>query len=288
MQKALDDLVTLLDLEAIEVNVFRGQSPKDGSQRIFGGQVMGQAMVAAGRTAPDEGEVLHSFHAYFLRPGDPSIPILYTVDRTKDGRAFATRRIVAVQRGNAIFHMEASFHRPERGLEHQDEMPDVPAPEALPTMEQRLEPLVTQARNADDLRWLQRERAVESRYVTAVDLLNPGKLPPRLDIWLRANGKLPAQTLLHQCIVAYASDMSLLDTAMLPHGIGWFDDGYQVATLDHAMWFHAGFEADEWLLYSQRSPAAAGGRAFSTGRLFTRDGRLVASMVQEGLIRPKS
>lgn len=288
MQQALDDLVTLFDLEAIEVNVFRGESPQDGGQRIFGGQVMGQAMVAAGRTAPGEGEVLHSFHAYFLRPGDPSIPILFTVDRTKDGRAFATRRIVAVQRGKAIFHMEASFHRPERGLEHQDEMPDVADPEDLPTMAERLDPLIKRARNEDDLRWLKRERAVESRYATQVDVLDPGKLPPRLDIWLRANGTLPADRLLHQCVAAYTSDMTLIDTAMLPHGIGWFDNNYQAATLDHAMWLHADFRADDWLLYTQQSPAAAAGRAFSTGRLFTRDGRLVASMVQEGLIRSKS
>jgi acyl-CoA thioesterase-2 len=286
MQKALDDLLGLLDLETLEVNVFRGQSPQDGSQRVFGGQVMGQAMVAAGRTAPGEGEVLHSFHAYFLRPGDPSIPILFQVDRTKDGRAFATRRIVAVQRGNAIFHMEASFHRPERGLEHQDEMPDVPDPDDLPTMEQRLAPLVAQARNDDDRSWLSRERAIDSRYVTEIELADPKKMPPRLDVWIRANGSLPDQPLLHQCVAAYASDMTLLDTAMLPHAIGWFDDRYQVATLDHAMWLHGELRADDWLLYSQHSPAAAAGRAFSTGRLFTREGRLVASMVQEGLIRP--
>ncbi|MBW2269762.1 MAG: acyl-CoA thioesterase II [Deltaproteobacteria bacterium] len=286
MQKALDDLVGLLDLEAIEVNVFRGQSPQDGSQRVFGGQVLGQAMVAAGRTAPGEDEVLHSLHAYFLRPGDPSIPILYQVDRTKDGRAFATRRIVAVQRGQAIFQMEASFHRPERGFEHQDEMPDVPDPDELPTMEERLASLVGKARNDDDLRLLSRERAIDSRYVTQVDMGDPKKLPPRLDVWIRANGSLPDEPPLHQCVVAYASDMTLLDTAMLPHAIGWFNDSCQVATLDHAMWLHGDFRADDWLLYSQHSPAAAAGRAFSTGRLFTRDGRLVASMVQEGLIRP--
>lgn len=164
MQQALDQLVTLLDLETVEVNVFRGQSPQDGGQRVFGGQVMGQAMVAAGRTTPNDGEVMHSFHCYFLRPGDPSIPILYTVDRTKDGRAFVTRRIVAVQRGNAIFQMEASFHRPEPGLEHQDEMPVVPGPESLPTEEERLAPLLASMRNEDQVQMLQRERAIETRY----------------------------------------------------------------------------------------------------------------------------
>ncbi len=286
MQRSLDQVVELLDLEQIEVNHFRGHSPQDGSQRIFGGQVMGQAMVAAARTTPDEGEVLHSFHAYFLRPGDPSVPILFEVDRTKDGRAFTTRRIVAVQKGKAIFHMEASFHRPERGLEHQDEMPDAPPPESLPTFAERLEPLRALARNEDDLRWIDKERAIDMRYVTQVDLANPEKMPPRLDVWIRANGSLDDDPRLHQCVAAYASDMTLLDTAMLPHAIPWFDDRYQVATLDHAMWFHDAFRSDEWLLYSQHSPAGRGARAFSTGRLFTRDGRLVASMVQEGLIRP--
>lgn len=287
MQKSLDEVVHLLDLETIEVNHFRGHSPTDGSQRIFGGQVMGQAIVAAARTTPDEGELLHSFHAYFLRPGDPSVPILFQVDRTKDGRAFTTRRIVAVQHGNAIFHMEASFHRPERGLEHQDEMPDVTSPESLPTFAERLEPLRALARDEDDLRWIDKERAIDMRYVTPVDLANPEKMPPRLDVWIRANGTLGGDPRLHQCVAAYASDMTLLDTAMLPHAIPWFDDRYQVATLDHAMWFHDAFRSDEWLLYSQHSPAGRAGRVFSTGRLFTRDGRLVASMVQEGLIRPK-
>lgn len=287
MQQALDQLLGLLDLEDLEVDIFRAQSPQDGSQRVFGGQVLGQALVAAGRTAPGEGERVHSFHAYFLSPGDPSLPILYQVDRTKDGRAFATRRVIALQRGRAIFHMEASFHRPERGLEHQDEMPDAPDPEALPAVEERLAPAVARARNERERAWLARERAIDSRYVTEVDLLEPQKLPPRLLVWIRASGRLPADLLLHQCVAAYASDMTLLDTAMLPHAIPWFDDSYQVASLDHAMWFHREFRADEWLLYVQESPVAAGARAFSTGKLFTREGHLVVSVVQEGLVRPR-
>ena len=295
MQLALDQLLALLDLEDLEVNVFRAQSPQDGSQRVFGGQVLGQALVAAGRTTPGEGEQAHSFHAYFLRPGDPRKPILYEVDRTKDGRAFT------VQHGRAIFHMEASFHRPETGLEHQDEMPDVPDPETLMSMTERMAPLAERARNAAERArnaaerarnaaesaWLRREQAVESRYVTEVDLVSPVKLPPRLMVWLKANGRLPADPLIHQCVVAYASDMTLLDTAMLPHAISWFDGSQQVASLDHALWFHRALRADEWLLYVQESPSASGARAFSTGRIFSREGTLVASVVQEGLVRPK-
>jgi len=287
MQSALDQLLALLDLEDLEVNVFRAQSPQDGSQRVFGGQVLGQALVAAGRTTPGDGEQAHSFHAYFLRPGDPKKPILYEVDRTKDGRAFTTRRVVAIQHGRAIFHMEASFHRLETGLEHQDEMPDVPDPETLMSMKERMAPLADRARNAGESAWLRRERAVETRYVTEIDLLAPQKQPPRLLVWLKANGTLPVDPLTHQCVVAYASDMSLLDTAMLPHAISWLDDSQQVASLDHAMWFHRALRADEWLLYAQESPSAAGARAFSTGRVFSREGTLVASVVQEGLIRPK-
>jgi acyl-CoA thioesterase-2 len=231
--------------------------------------------------------VAHSFHAYFLRPGDPSRPILYQVDRTKDGRAFTTRRVIAIQRGRAIFHLEASFHRPERGLEHQDEMPDAPDPETLPTWHERLAPVIERASDEKMRRWLSRDRPIDSRYVTPVDLVNPGKLPPRLLVWLRADGRLPEPLLVHQCTAAYASDMSLLDAAVMPHGVSWFDQTYQFASLDHAMWFHREFRADEWLLYVQESPAMASARGFASGRLFSRDGRLVVSVVQEGLIRPQ-
>jgi acyl-CoA thioesterase-2 len=282
MQKPLDSLIALLDLEELEVNIFRGVSPEGDSQRVFGGQVLGQALVAAGRTV-DAG-LAHSFHAYFLRPGDPTRPILYQVDRTRDGRAFTTRRVIAIQHGRAIFHLEASFHRPEAGHEHQDAMPDVPDPESLPTWNDRLEPLLEHA--PEDLkRWIIKARPIDSRHVTFVNPIEPEKLPPRLLVWIRADGMLPGEPLLHQCVVAYASDMTLLDTAALPHQISWIDTSYQVASLDHAMWLHREFRADEWLLYVQDSPAAAGGRGFSTGRLFTRDGKLVVSVVQEGLLR---
>jgi acyl-CoA thioesterase-2 len=284
LAQALDTLLGLLDLEDLEVNIFRAHSPQEGSQRVFGGQVLGQGLVAAGRTVEPEA-VAHSFHAYFLRPGDPATPILYQVDRTKDGRSFTTRRVIAIQHGRAIFHMEASFHRPERGLEHQDEMPDAPAPESLPSWDERLAPLIESTGSEDLRRWLARERPIDCRYVTEVDPVHPAKLPPRLLVWLRADGRLTDGPAIHQCVVAYASDMTLLDTAVLPHGISWFDQGYQVASLDHAMWFHRPFRADEWLLYVQESPAATGGRGFSSGRIYSRDGRLVVSVVQEGLIR---
>jgi acyl-CoA thioesterase-2 len=285
MQKALDDLLSLLDLEDLEVNIFRARSPQDGPQRVFGGQVLGQALVAAGRTAEPEEMPAHSFHAYFLRPGDPSTPILYQVDHTKDGRSFQTRRVVATQRGRPIFHLEASFHRPEQGLEHQDGMPDVPGPEGLLSFRERLQPVYEATKDENERAWMSRDRPIDSRYVTDVTFLDPEKLPPRMEVWIRADGRLPESLLLQQCVVAYASDMTLLDTAILPHGISWFDRTYTVASLDHAMWFHRPFRADEWLLYVQESPAATAGRAFSTGKLFSREGHLVASVVQEGLIR---
>jgi acyl-CoA thioesterase-2 len=285
MQKALDQLLSLLDVEELEVNIFRAHSPQEGSQRVFGGQVLGQALVAAGRTVDADESPAHSFHAYFLRPGDPTTPILYQVDRTKDGRAFTTRRVIAIQHGRAIFHMEVSFHRSEPGFEHQDEMPDASDPESLPSWRERIQPMLDSDIEEDTRRWLSRDRALDSRYVTKVDPIHPGKLPPQLSIWIKADGQLPEPLLIHQCVIAYASDMSLLDTAVLPHDVSWLDGGYQIASLDHAMWFHRDFRADDWLLYVQESPTAAGGRGFSTGRLFTRDGRLVASVVQEGLIR---
>jgi len=282
MQAPLDALIELLDLEELEVNLFRGRSPQSGSQRVFGGQVLGQALVAAGRTV-DVG-IAHSLHAYFLRPGDPNTPILYQVDRTKDGRAFTTRRVIAIQQGRAIFHLEASFHTPERGHEHQDEMPDAPDPESLPTWHERLEPLMNGVPDATR-RWMLQSRPIDTRHVTFPNPIEPEKLPPRLLVWIRAAGSLADERLLHQCVVAYASDMTLLDTAAMPHQISWIDPHYQVASLDHAMWFHGDFRADDWLLYVQESPVAGAGRGFSTGRLFTREGRLVVSVVQEGLLR---
>jgi acyl-CoA thioesterase-2 len=284
-QTALDDLVVLLDLEELEVNLFRGQSPKEDRQRVFGGQVAGQALVAAGRTARDS--VVHSLHAYFLRPGDPTIPLLYEVDRIRDGRSFTTRRVVAIQHGRAIFHLSASFQRPEEGVEHMTPMPAAPDPESLPSFRERIQSLLASA-NDDVRRHLLRERPIDVREVDPVDEFAPEKRPPHQLVWIRADGRLPDDLLLHQCVMAYASDMTLLDTVTRPHAISWWDPKTQMASLDHAMWFHRPFRADEWLLYAQDSPSAAGARGFATGRFFTREGRLVASVAQEGLIRLRS
>ena len=277
MTTALDNLIALLDLEDLEVNIFRGRSPQDDRQRVFGGQVAGQALIAAGRTVGN-GDV-HSLHAYFLRPGDPTIPILYEVDRLHDGRSFTTRRVVAIQHGKAIFNLSASFHVREEGLTHQASMPPAPDPETLPTWEERMAPFLDQLGP-----WAERERPIDTRTPEPPSFGRREPLPPDSLVWLRADGKLPDDPLLHACVVAYASDMTLLDTAVRPHGRE-LGHGMVSASLDHAMWFHRPFRADEWLLYSQTTPSAAGARGFATGDIFTRSGDLVVSVAQEGLIR---
>ena len=280
MTAALDDLVKLLDLEPIEVNIFRGLSPDESRQRVFGGQVAGQALVAAARTVADDRQV-HSLHGYFLRPGDPAVPILYEVDRIRDGRSFTTRRVVGIQHGRAIFNLQASFHVQESGLDHQLPMPDVPDPESLPDFKSRLE------RYRDMLgEWYERPRPIDTRYVEGDPIGRRHRTPqPRQRVWMRADGELPDDPVLHACVVTYASDMTLLDTTLLPHGVGWADDSVQMASLDHAMWFHRPFRADEWLLYDQITPSTFGSRGLASGSIFTRDGRLVVSVMQEGLIR---
>jgi acyl-CoA thioesterase-2 len=285
VQPALDGLIALLDLEEIEVNIFRGRSPRELRIRVFGGQVAGQALVAAGRTV--ERGTVHSLHGYFLRPGDPRAPILYDVERIRDGRTFTTRRVVAIQHGEAIFHLSASFQPDEPGPDHELPMPQAPDPESLPTFDERMRPFLDGL--PEDLgRWLTRDRPIDVRPVEFADPFHPVPRPPRQLVWIRASGRLPDPLLLHQCVVAYASDLTLLDTAALPHAIAWNDPHYVMASLDHAMWFHRPFRADEWLLYTQESPAAHGARGFTTGRLFTRQGTLVVSVAQEGLIRPRS
>jgi len=283
MPDAVAGLIAILDLEELEVNVFRGRSPQENRQRVFGGQVAGQALVAAGRTV--EGSQVHSLHAYFLRPGDPTKPILYQVDRIRDGRTFATRRVVAVQHGQAIFNLAASFQPEERGPSHQIPMPDVPDPDSLPSLAERIAK-VKDSMPQEALDWLTRDRPIEVRPVIAGNPFKPVVRPPKQLVWLRAKSPLPDDLLLHQCIVVYASDLTLLDTATMPHAIAWNDPNYVMASLDHAMWFHRPFRADEWLLYAQESPSAHGARGFSMGHLFTRDGLLVVSVAQEGLIRP--
>ncbi len=279
---ALKGLVELLDLEPIEVNIFRGTSPQERHQRVFGGQVAGQALVAAGRTV-DKGRV-HSLHAYFLRPGDPGAPILYEVDRIRDGRSFTTRRVVAVQHGEAIFNLSASFHVDEVGLNHQLPMPEVPDPESLPTLRERLAPWADRLGD-----WFDLPQPIDQRYVEDPPGLEPsGPRPPKQRVWIRADGSLPDDPLLHACVVAYASDMSLLDTILLPHDVSWGDPRLVGASLDHCMWFHRPFRADRWLLYDHDSPSASGGRGLARGEIFTSDGRLAVSVVQEGLIRIRS
>jgi acyl-CoA thioesterase-2 len=277
-QVALDELVDLLDLEQIELNIFRGRSPDEQRQRVFGGQVAGQALVAAGRTV-DRGQV-HSLHAYFLRPGDPNVPIIYDVDRIRDGKSFTTRRVVAIQHGKAIFNLSASFHVDEPGFDHQLPMPDVERPDDLPTFRERMAQFKEQLGE-----WYTRPRPIDVRYVG--DPWRIAKQEGRSNhqqVWLRADGKLPDDPLLHVCVVAYASDMTLLDSVLLKHGVT-FEDDVMVASLDHAMWFHQPFRADEWLLYDQESPSASGGRGLAEGRIFRADGTLVVSVVQEGLVR---
>ena len=281
--EALDDLLVLLELERIEVNLFRGLSPDEDRQRVFGGQVAAQALVAAGRTVEPDRPV-HSLHSYFLRPGDPNVPIIYEVDRIRDGRSFTTRRVIAIQHGRVIFNLAASFQIVEPGPDHEMEMPEVPGPEALPTYRERLQPYMGRL-GAEMVEWLSRERPIDSRPVEDPHWLVPGPRPPEQDVWIRTNGTLPDDPLLHACVVAYASDLSLLDTATLPHAIG-YDGHYQMASLDHAMWFHRPFRADEWLLYHQMSPSAHGARGLALGHVFTHDGTLAITVMQEGLIRP--
>jgi acyl-CoA thioesterase-2 len=277
-QQAVDDLVKLLDLEPIEVNIFRGMSPDEDRQRIFGGQVAGQALVAAARTVPDDRPV-HSLHGYFLRGGDPRVPVLYDVDRLRDGGSFTTRRVVAIQHGKAIFNMAASFQAPEEGFDHAFAMPDVPPPEELPTMRERMARAGIEASP-----WMARPRPIDIRHVDWA-ARDGSPMSPHQNVWLRADGRLPDNRLVHTIVLTYASDMSLLDTATLPHGGSWFDPTMFMASLDHAMWFHRDFRADDWLLYAQDSPNAMGGRGLSRGLVFTREGTLVATVVQEGLIR---
>jgi acyl-CoA thioesterase-2 len=278
-QPVLDRLVALLDLEKIEENIFRGVSPAHSPVRVFGGQVAGQALVAAGRTVPDERRV-HSLHAYFIRGGDPSVPIVYEVDRIRDGRSFTTRRVVAIQHGKAIFSLSASFQKDEPGIEHAEAMPEgVPAPETLPTLMERADGYAIGAHS--------RPRPIDLRYVNEPPWVTreTGELPARNQVWMRADGKLPDQQLLHVCVLTYASDMTLLDSVLARHGVYWDTDKVLGASLDHALWFHRPFRADEWFLYDSVSPTASGARGLATGRFFGADGTLIATVVQEGLLR---
>jgi len=282
---ALDDLLRLLDLEPLEVNLFRGQSRDLGGKAVFGGQVIGQALVAGSRTV--EERLPHSLHAYFLRPGDRNRPIVYEVDRVRDGKSFSARRVQALQGGEALLSMICSFQSLEPGFEHQAPMPEVPAPESLrPQQELVREWLAAVPQVPARIREaFERRIAVEFRPVEPRNPLLPSVDPPRQAYWVRANGRLPDEPLLHACVLAYASDFSLLGTALRPHRISWLTPGLAVASIDHALWFHRPFRVDDWLLYSMDSPTAQGGRGLSRGQFFDRSGRLVASVAQENLMR---
>jgi len=279
----LSDLLKLLELEQLEVNLFRGESRDIGSTQVFGGQVLSQALTAAHATV-DPGRMVHSLHAYFLRRGDFNARIVYSVDRSRDGHSFSNRRIVAIQHGEPIFNMTASFQIMEAGLEHQLEMPTVPGPETLldatklsPELMAKLPPKVQ--------RFLSRPIAFEFRHVQSFDFAGGGSAPPRRQVWLRAVGVLPDDEALHRCLLSYVSDIHLLDTALLPHGGYGSQERTIMASIDHAMWFHRRIRVDDWLLYDVDSPSASGARGFARANLYTRDGVLVASTAQEGLMR---
>jgi acyl-CoA thioesterase-2 len=285
MSSAVADLLGILDLEPLEINLFRGNSPQVGWQRVFGGQVIGQALVAACRTV--EGRQPHSLHAYFLLGGDPKVPIIYEVDRIRDGRSFTTRRVIAIQHGQPIFSMSVSFHLGEEGYDHAFPMPKVPPPEELPSeaeIKANVMPMMPDPVRA----YYERERPIELRPVEYKRYLSREPKDPRFNVWIRATGRLPNDPAIHQCVLAYASDMTLLDSALIAHGRTVFERSIQAASLDHALWFHRPFRADDWLLYAQDSPSASGARGFSRGLIFARDGTLVASVAQEGLIRPRA
>jgi len=278
----VDALVKALDLEAIEVNIFRGRSPQVSHQRVFGGQVAGQALVAAGRTV-DADRAVHSLHSYFIRPGDPNVPIVYTVERARDGRSFSIRRVTAIQHGEPIFVLAASFQLRQGGIDHQAPMPDVPLPDELPTLEERYAgydevaawfervPRPFELRYVDDPPWVQRSHGPR------------GDGPHR--IWLRADGRLPDDPLIHVCALTFASDLTLVETVLVHHGLAIGLDPVVTASLDHAMWFHRPFRADEWFLYDMASPSASGGRGLALGKIFALDGRHIVSVVQEAMLR---
>ena len=284
----LDALLGLLDLEPIELHIFRGQNRPLGSARVFGGQVLAQALVAASRTVePGDDEAprpCHSLHAYFILPGDVEAPIVYEVERLRDGGSFTTRRVTAIQHGRPIFNASLSFHRAEEGLEHQDPAPDLPGPDGL-TTETDLARKIADAIPEPLRTAVTRDRPIEFRPVDPTNPLAPTPREPRQATWLKATGDLPDDPAIHQALFAYASDWGLLATALLPHGRSVFEPGIQAASLDHAIWFHRPFRADDWILYAMEAPSAAGARGFTRGQAFDRDGHLIASTAQEGLVR---
>ena len=284
MAYSIDDLIDLLDLEPLERNIYRGFNRDIGSGRIFGGQVLAQALVAARRTIEEEDRSVHSLHGYFILAGDLEIPVVYFVDRLRDGRSYTTRRVTAIQHGRAIFNMASSFHRHEEGLSHQTEMPEVPGPEGLASeldiIRERKDELPEHLRDL-----LTQDRPLDFRPVEPWDPFDPRPGPPVRHTWIRTVGELDDHPVHHQAVLAYASDYGILGTALLPHGKTVRDRDVMAATLDHAIWFHRPFRVDEWLLYVKDSPISSGGRGFSRGTFYTRSGTLVASVTQEGVLR---
>ena len=279
---ALPELLELMELERLEINLFRGQSRDIGTPRVFGGQVLAQALLSATQTVEDRN--VHSLHAYFLRAGDPEAPIVYDVDRSRDGRSFTVRRVVAIQHGRPIFNMAASFQVEEDGLEHQADMPSAPEPESIgspaPLSAEQIAQIPQKLR-----RWFNRKGPFEFRYAQQLDPLDPGKQPPSKQVWFRCRGVLPKNRALNCALLAYASDFHLIATSTLPHGVSFLQGNLQMASLDHAMWFHRPANISDWLLYACDSPSASGGRGLSRGQIFDQKGRLIASTAQEGLIR---
>ncbi len=284
MSRAIAERLVVLELEKLEENLFRGRSPQDSWQRVFGGQVIGQALVAACRTVEERQP--HSMHAYFLLGGDPKVPIIYEVDRIRDGRSFTTRRVVAIQHGRPIFALTASFHLEEEGFEHGARMPDVPAPEDLPD-EAEIRAGAIPSMSPQVRAYFERERPIELRPVDHDRTAQADPHEGQFRVWIRTTGPLPDDPAIHRCVLAYASDYTLLDTSLVPHGQSVIQANIQAASLDHALWFHHPFRADDWLLYAQDSPSASGARGLSRGLVFDRTGRLVASVAQEGLIRQR-
>jgi acyl-CoA thioesterase II len=286
MKHLLDDLIKVMTLERLELDLFRGESRDIGSPQVFGGQVLGQALMAATATVDDD-RAAHSLHAYFLRRGDFNSPIVYEVDRARDGQHFSTRRVVAIQHGAQIFNMSASFQSHEEGLAHQLPMPQVPPPEGLPDMVSYLREILPHLPSRLQ-RLVEINRPIEFRPTQPPNFLNAAKVSPQRNVWFRTVDRLPDDEPMHRCLLAYISDFTLLDTALMAHGLSIATDKLVMASIDHAMWFHRSVRVDDWLLYSTDSPSASGARAFARGSIFARDGRLVASTTQEGLIRAVS
>jgi acyl-CoA thioesterase-2 len=285
MSQVLNDLSALLKLEVIEQGLYRGQSQDLGLPALFGGQVMGQALSAAQETI-EEGRSVHSLHSYFLRPGDPKKPVVYDVENIRDGKSFSTRRVQAIQNGKAIFYMTASFQQPEQGFDHQDTMPDVAGPEGIPSYSDFIRD--NQQKLHESVRGIfLAEKPIEIRPVEQYDWINPEKMPAKCKMWIKANGKLPDDLRIHTYLLAYTSDFHFLPTSLMPHGVSHWQSNFQIATIDHAMWFHRPFRFDDWLLYVTESPSASSGRGLVRGQIFNRQGELVASTMQEGVIRQR-